>query len=295
MKEHRNFSSLKWTGKGVDTDEMKWNAIVKESKMINTKQIIIWYTIGKPMVERATNTCILFRNIAAKQAEKGNACFTANHVQIRYWTSLYLTFNKLHSRNSLNLGNCHFPFTYKEDEKAKLLVFLSKLFLNLHFSSVSNNWKKGICSYFHTCYHLMACLLKPTRLTLPMWLLPRYNMKCSLRCRRNFISVSNVCEAAPISLFWEPKRPNELPEIRFELSFHSDGHIDNDLFKKPITARNQILVHRRGPRTKISSLSPRRTYFWLKKMVWTNVIFSTSEHYRHAMSLHKENHLSVFR
>ena len=110
--------------------------------MINAKQIITWYTIGKPMVERATNTCILFRNIAAKQVEKGNARFTANHVQIRYWTSLYLTFNKLHSRNSLNLGNCHFPFTYKEDEKTKLLVFLSKLFLNLHFSLVSNSWKK---------------------------------------------------------------------------------------------------------------------------------------------------------
>ena len=145
MKEHRNFSSLKWTGEGVEKDEMKWNEIVKESKMINTKQIISWYTIAKGMVQRVTNTCIFFRNIAAKQVEKRYARFTANRVQIRYWTSLYLTFNKLYkSRTSpLSLRNCHFLFTYKEDEKTKFLVFLSKLFSNLHFSSVSNRWKRG--------------------------------------------------------------------------------------------------------------------------------------------------------
>ena len=143
MKEHRNFSSLKWTGEGVEKDEMKWNEIVKESKMINTKQIISWYTIAKGMVQRVTNTCIFFRNIAAKQVEKRYARFTAKRFQIRYWTSLYLTFNKIHSRTSLNLGNCHFPFTCNEDEKTKFLVFLSKLLLNLHFSSVSNRWKRG--------------------------------------------------------------------------------------------------------------------------------------------------------
>ena len=52
--------------------------------MINTKQIISWYTISKGMVQRATNTCIWFRNIAAKQVEKRYARFTANRVQIRY-------------------------------------------------------------------------------------------------------------------------------------------------------------------------------------------------------------------
>ena len=35
---------------------------------------------------------------------------------------------------------------------------------------------------------------------------------------------------------------------------------------------HQILVHRWGPRTKISALFPRRTHFFFKKMVWTNVI-----------------------
>ena len=34
------------------------------------------------MVERATNTCIWFLNIAAKQVEKRYARFTANRVQI---------------------------------------------------------------------------------------------------------------------------------------------------------------------------------------------------------------------
>ena len=114
-----------------------------DCKRKGNERIINWYTIAKVMVQRATNTCILFRNMAAKQVEKGYARFTADRVQIRYWTSLYLTFNKLHSRSSLNLGNCHFPFTYNEDEKTKFLVFLSKLFLNLHFSSVSNRWKRG--------------------------------------------------------------------------------------------------------------------------------------------------------
>ena len=41
-------------------------------------------------------------------------------------------------------------------------------------------------------------------------------MKCSLRRRRNLTLVSNVCEAAPISLFWAPNGVNELPEVRFE-------------------------------------------------------------------------------
>ena len=41
----------------------------------------------------------------------------------------------------------------------------------------------------------------------------------SLRRRRNLISVSNVCETAPISLFWAPKGLNELPEVRYEFPF----------------------------------------------------------------------------
>ena len=36
---------------------------------------------------------------------------------------------------------------------------------------------------------------------------------------RNLISVSDVCEAAPISLFWVPNGLNELPEERFEFLF----------------------------------------------------------------------------
>ena len=39
----------------------------------------------------------------------------------------------------------------------------------------------------------------------------------SLRHRRNLNSVSNVCEAAPISLFWAPNGLNELPEFPFNL------------------------------------------------------------------------------
>ena len=41
----------------------------------------------------------------------------------------------------------------------------------------------------------------------------------SLRRRRNLTTVSNVCEAAPISLFWAANALNELPEVRFEFPF----------------------------------------------------------------------------
>ena len=38
----------------------------------------------------------------------------------------------------------------------------------------------------------------------------------SLRCRRNLNTVSNVCEATPISLFWASKGLTGLPEMRDE-------------------------------------------------------------------------------
>ena len=38
----------------------------------------------------------------------------------------------------------------------------------------------------------------------------------SLRRRRILTSVRNICEAAPISLFWSPNGLIELPEVRFQ-------------------------------------------------------------------------------
>ena len=43
--------------------------------------------------------------------------------------------------------------------------------------------------------------------------------KCSLRRRRKLTSVSNVCKAAPRSLFCAPNGLNEVPEVRFEFPF----------------------------------------------------------------------------
>ena len=37
--------------------------------------------------------------------------------------------------------------------------------------------------------------------------------------------VSNVCEAAPMSLFWAPNGLNELPEMRFEFPFKLIGEL----------------------------------------------------------------------
>ena len=48
----------------------------------------------------------------------------------------------------------------------------------------------------------------------------------SLRGRRNLSSLSNVCEAAPRSLFWT-NGLNELPEMRFEFPFNLNGKIDD--------------------------------------------------------------------
>ena len=45
----------------------------------------------------------------------------------------------------------------------------------------------------------------------------------SLRRICNLTLVSNVCEAAPISLFWAPKGLLDLPEMRFEFSFNLIG------------------------------------------------------------------------
>ena len=47
----------------------------------------------------------------------------------------------------------------------------------------------------------------------------RIQVPPSLRRRRNVTSVSNVCEAAPRSLFWAPNGHGELPEVRFEFPF----------------------------------------------------------------------------
>ena len=64
----------------------------------------------------------------------------------------------------------------------------------------------------------------------------------SLRRRSNVTLVSNVCEAAPRSLFWAPNGFNELSEV-FRISFHPDWQIENGIFNRPIIGLTQILVH----------------------------------------------------
>ena len=44
-----------------------------------------------------------------------------------------------------------------------------------------------------------------------------------MRRRRNLTPVSNVCEAALISLFSPPNGPNELSEMRFKFSLNVIG------------------------------------------------------------------------
>ena len=70
---------------------------------------------------------------------------------------------------------------------------------------------------------------------------------------------SNVCEAAPISLFWAPSGLDELPEVRTISPFILIGKPTLAFFNRPVMARTQILVNRRGPRTRISALFRRLT------------------------------------
>ena len=76
-------------------------------------------------------------------------------------------------------------------------------------------------------------------------------MTPSLRCRRNLTSVSNVCEAAPISMFRAPNGLNELPEVRVEFPFTLIDQSAMAFFNRPMMARTQIRVHRWEPRTRM--------------------------------------------
>ena len=81
-------------------------------------------------------------------------------------------------------------------------------------------------------------------------------------CRRhNLTSVSNVWEAASISLFWVPNGLSELPEKVFQISFHLHWQMDNGIFNRPIMEHTQILilVSTWWPRTRLSVLFHRRT------------------------------------
>ena len=70
---------------------------------------------------------------------------------------------------------------------------------------------------------------------------------------------SNVCEAAPRSLFWAPSGLNELPEVRLVSPVILIGKPTLAFLNRPIMARTQILVNRREIRTRISALFRRGT------------------------------------
>ena len=60
--------------------------------------------------------------------------------------------------------------------------------------------------------------------------------QCSLCRRHNLLPVSNICKAVPI--FWAANHNV------FRYSFQPDWHTDNGIFKRPIIAHMQVLVHR---------------------------------------------------
>ena len=53
----------------------------------------------------------------------------------------------------------------------------------------------------------------------------QWSLTCVARHRCYLTPISNVCEAAHVSLFWAPNRLNELPEMRFEICFNLIGEL----------------------------------------------------------------------
>ena len=68
----------------------------------------------------------------------------------------------------------------------------------------------------------------------------------SLCSRRSLTSVSNVCEAAQVSIFWElgTQRTQRITARAFRISFLLDWQIDNGILNRLMMARTQIWVHR---------------------------------------------------
>ena len=71
-------------------------------------------------------------------------------------------------------------------------------------------------------------------------------MASSLHRRRHVTPVSNVCVAAPISLFWVPNGLNELPEMRFEFPFNLIGKSTMVDLKGQSCLHIKIMVHTVG-------------------------------------------------
>ena len=132
------------------------------------------------------------------------------------------------------------------------------------------NWKvlkKNLLSMFHLC-NLGANQCSFEQRTNRSWktrergkaMAAQGEKGNNLLWRGSQTPVSNVCEAAPRSLFWVPRRTQRITGSAFRISFQPDWLIDKGIFNRPITPHSQILVHRWGPRTRILVLFRRRTY-----------------------------------
>ena len=75
-----------------------------------------------------------------------------------------------------------------------------------------------------------------------------------LRLRCNLTAVSDVCEAAPISLFGAANGLNRLPEVRFEFPFNLIGKSRIAFLTGQSWRSSQILVHNWRPRTRLRLL-----------------------------------------
>ena len=76
---------------------------------------------------------------------------------------------------------------------------------------------ENIPSSASACQVFMEKTVEVWYLNLPVWL--------RMRHRRYLTPFSNVCEAAPISLFWALNGLNELPEVRFKFPFNLIGKL----------------------------------------------------------------------
>ena len=156
----------------------------------------------------------------------------------------------------------------------------------------------GICSYFHICHHLMAYLLEPTWLTLPMWL---------LHCPCDFYHgiTWRVACVADVIFFWlvtsakQHRYPCSGPpeQVRFEFPFTLIHILTMTYLKGQSRRLNESWYIGGGPEQRFRRCFAEGLIFDKKKKWSGHMLFLQFQSfiYRHTMTFHMENHLSLSR
>ena len=120
------------------------------------------------------------------------------------------SFSKADKRLTQGLTRVSFSFIQKHFLGQFSLKFIEHRIINLLTKRIEQNLLYKLSDLNSNFAPTLGYLNPP--LNIPA-------LNGSLRCRRNLTPVSNVCEAAPKSLFCAPNGLNELPEVCFQFPF----------------------------------------------------------------------------